>query len=116
MQLLDLLHGFLVACCWVAALFFFRFFRSTRDRLFLFFAVGFWVFSLNWLGVALLGGPTESRHLLYLLRLMAFGLILAGIYDKNRRERPFVRVSPLVARASDAVLHQGPEEQLRDKR
>ncbi len=100
MQLLDLLHGFLVACCWVAGLFFFRFFRSTQDRLFLFFAAGFWVFSLNWLGVALLGGLTESRHLLYLLRLLAFALILAGIHDKNRRERPFQSAPPLVARAS----------------
>jgi hypothetical protein len=87
MQPLDLLHGFLIACCWVAGLFFFRFFRSTQERLFVFFAAAFWVFSLNWLGVALLGKPPESRHLLYLVRLLAFALILAGIYDKNRRER-----------------------------
>ena len=87
MHPLDLLHGFLIACCWVAGLFFFRFFRSTQERLFAFFAAAFWVFSLNWLGVALLGEPPESRHLLYLVRLVAFALILAGIYDKNRRER-----------------------------
>jgi hypothetical protein len=72
----------------MAGLFFFRFFRSTEDRLFLFFAAGFWVFSLNWLGVTLFGEPPESRHLLYLVRLVAFLLILAGIYIKNRRERP----------------------------
>ncbi len=87
--LLTLQRGALVACCWVAGLFFFRFFRSTGDRLFLLFAASFWIFSLNWLGVALLGGPPESRHLIYLLRLVAFGLILLGIWDKNRRENRF---------------------------
>jgi hypothetical protein len=84
--LLAVMRGGLVACCWVAALFFFRFFRSTSDRLFLFFAASFAVFSLNWLGLALLEVPQESRHLVSLLRLLAFGLILAGIWDKNRRE------------------------------
>jgi len=87
MHLLALLQGFLIACCWVAGLFFLRFFRSTQDRLFVFFAAGFWVFSLNWLAVALLGEPPESRYLPYLIRLLAFTLILAGIYDKNRREQ-----------------------------
>lgn len=86
MELLAFLRGGLMACCWVAALFFFRFFRSTSDRLFLFFAASFAVFSLNWLFLALLHAPQESRHLVFLLRLLAFGLILVGIWDKNRRE------------------------------
>ena len=54
MDLLILMRGSLVACCSVAGLFFFRFWHSTGDRLFLFFAASFWVFSLNWLGLALL--------------------------------------------------------------
>jgi len=87
MALMDLLRGALVACCVVAGVFFFRFWRTSGDRLFLFFAAGFWVFALNWLGLSLLRGPPESQHLIYLLRLLAFGLILVGIYDKNRREK-----------------------------
>lgn len=87
MELLAFMRGGLVACCLVAGVFFFRFFRSTSDRLFLFFAASFWVFSLNWLVLALLGVPQETRHLVSLLRLLAFALILVGIWDKNRREK-----------------------------
>jgi hypothetical protein len=98
MLLLAFMRGGLVACCWVAGLFFVRFHRSTSDRLFLFFAASFWVFSLNWLTLALLGVPQEARHLVFLLRLVAFGLILVGIWDKNRRENRIKprRRSPLV--------------------
>jgi len=98
MALLVSMRGALVASCWIAGLFFFRFYRSTSDRLFLFFASSFWVFSLNWLTLALLPVPQEARHLVFLLRLIAFALILAGIWDKNRREnrmKPRGR-SPLV--------------------
>ena len=104
----TLMRGALVACCCVAGLFFFRFFRSTGDRLFLFFASSFWIFSLNWLGLALVGGPPESRHLIYLFRLVAFGLILVGIWDKNRREkrfRPQPR-SPLLEGLTAGAVHR----------
>jgi hypothetical protein len=86
-ELLAFMRGGLVACCLVAALFFLRFWRSTSDRLFLFFAASFLVFSLNWLVLALLGVPEETRHLVFLIRLLAFGLMLLGIWDKNRREK-----------------------------
>jgi hypothetical protein len=68
--------------------FFLRFWRDTHDRLFLTFALAFWVFSLNWLLLALVTVPDESRHLVYLVRLAAFLLIIAGIVDKNRSEPP----------------------------
>ena len=108
MELLAFMRGGLMACGWVAGLFFFRFWRSTSDRLFLFFAASFWVFSLNWLVLALLGVPQEARHLVFLLRLLAFGLILAGIWDKNRREnrlRP-ERRSPLVLGLPTGAAHR----------
>jgi len=107
MELLAFMRGGLVACCWVAGLFFFRFYRSTSDRLFLFFAASFWVFSLNWLMLALLGVPQETRHFVFLLRLVAFGLILAGIWDKNRREN---RIRPRGRSALVLVLPTGTAE------
>jgi hypothetical protein len=81
----DLLRGALAMSCWVAGLFFLRFWRLSRDRLFLFFFMAFWVFALNWLGLALVKGSVESRHYVYILRLLAFALILVGVVDKNRR-------------------------------
>jgi hypothetical protein len=77
--------GALATASFVASLFFARFWRVTGDRLFLFFALGFLTLSANWTGLALIHPPIESRHYLYMLRLLAFVLIIIGIIDKNRR-------------------------------
>ena len=68
----------------IAGLFFLRFWIKTHDRLFLLFAIAFWLMSLNWLGVALFGRDEANVALLYIIRLVAFLLILIGIIDKNR--------------------------------
>jgi hypothetical protein len=60
---------------WVAALFFARFWWSTRDRL-IFFFLAFSLLSLNWLGLALVESAAESRDKLMLLRMSAFVLII----------------------------------------
>jgi hypothetical protein len=81
----EFVWGALAMSCWVVGLFFLRFWRSTRDRLFLFFCLAFWAFSLTWVGLAVLHPGMESRHYFYMFRLAAFVLIIAGIIDKNRR-------------------------------
>jgi hypothetical protein len=43
--------------------------------------VAFWIFALNWTSVTL-GGPLSDHR--YVLRLLTFVLIAAGIIDKNR--------------------------------
>jgi hypothetical protein len=77
------LWGALAMSSLVAALFFLRFFRNTRDRLFLFFSLAFMVFTADWVLIAC----TESRYL-YVLRLVGFLLIIIGVADKNRRGAP----------------------------
>jgi hypothetical protein len=80
--------GGLSIACFTAALLFLRFWALTRDRLFLFFALGFAVFAASWTWMALsIGAPdVEARHYMYYLpRLLAFSLIILGILDKNRR-------------------------------
>ena len=82
------LFGVLTALSFVAGLFFVRYWRASRDRFFLFFAVAFWALGANW---ALLVGRDPSDEYtpyFYLLRLFAFLLILVAIVDKNRRQRP----------------------------
>jgi hypothetical protein len=71
----------------VAGLFFLRFWRETRDRLFLIFAVAFWMLGAQRLALALTREMLESQTGLYLVRLVAFLLILAAILDKNRAHR-----------------------------
>ena len=85
MILITFLSGAASALFLVAGLFFLRFWKRTRDGLFLAFA---WAFFLLGLGQALLSlaaMPDEERSLLYLIRLAAFGLILVAIVRKNRR-------------------------------
>jgi hypothetical protein len=68
----------------VAGLFFLRFWRQTRDRLFLIFALAFFVLGVHRVGLTLSSRPIEDRIDLYLVRLFAFTMILLAIIDKNR--------------------------------
>jgi uncharacterized protein DUF5985 len=70
-----------------ASLFFLRYWKDTRDRLFVFFAVAFALLAVNWLALAAVDPAFEARHLIYLVRLAAFVLIIVGIVDKNRALR-----------------------------
>jgi hypothetical protein len=85
--ILQLIAGAIVMGYAVAGLFFMRFWRQTRDRLFLIFAVSFWLLGIQRLALALTSEPVEAQTGLYLLRLLAFLLILAAIIDKNRGRR-----------------------------
>ena len=69
---------------WVAGVFFARFFRESRDRLFVFFAIAFWLLAISWGLLALFDPTDEARPYVYGLRLVAFGLIIVGMLDKNR--------------------------------
>jgi amino acid transporter len=83
-------NGMLMMCFCVAALMFLRFWRRSRDRLFLMFSIAFWIMALNRLGLAYLVHGSiehEHQHLLYVVRLLAFVMILAAIIDKNRTSR-----------------------------
>lgn len=69
----------------VIGLFFLRYWRVSADRLFAFFTAAFWLFAAHWVALAVVAPSDEERHWLYLVRLIAFVAIIAGIVDKNRR-------------------------------
>jgi len=79
------LLGALALASWVAGLFFLRFWHLSKDRLFGFFCAAFWLLGLNWLSLAVIHWVPETRHQGFLIRLLAFVLIVAGVIDKNRR-------------------------------
>jgi uncharacterized membrane protein YeiB len=81
---INLMAGAIVMGYAVCGLFFLRFWRRTGDRLFLVFALAFWLLGLQRLALAFTEPVEESRTGLYLVRLFAFLLILWGIIDKNR--------------------------------
>jgi hypothetical protein len=75
--------GAIVMACFVAGIFFLRFWRKTHDRLFAMFAAAFWLLGVNWLALGFVV-QDEVRTVLYVVRLLAFILILVAIIDKNR--------------------------------
>lgn len=81
----QFLGGALVMSSLGAAAYFLRFYRDTHDRLFLAFAAAFFLLGVNWLTLAIVNSANEARPLLYILRLMAFTVIIWGIWDKNRQ-------------------------------
>lgn len=85
MTLYDFLSGAVTFGFAVAGLFLLRFWRRTRDPLFLTFAIAFWLLGLNQALLALADVPVEERSWLFLIRLLAFVLILVAILRKNRR-------------------------------
>lgn len=69
----------------VAGLFFLRFWKETRDRLFGFFALAFFVLSINRAVITFAGLNSDVPYTLYVIRLIAFLIILYAIVDKNMR-------------------------------
>lgn len=84
-HLAPLLVGMIACASLTAALFFLRFWRHTRDRFFVFFALSFAIEGVNRVVLYLFVGPNEEAPVYYLVRLVAYGLIVAAIADKNRR-------------------------------
>jgi hypothetical protein len=80
-------RGALTMASLVAALFFFRFRRDTGENLFGMFGAAFAVLALHWLLLGFLSVESEHVPFAYLLRLLAFLLILLGIWQKNRHTR-----------------------------
>jgi uncharacterized membrane protein len=85
MTLYDFLSGAVALGFATCGLFFLRFWRRTREELFLAFALAFFLLGLGQTVLALANIPTEERGSIYLLRLAAFLLILVAIYRKNRQ-------------------------------
>jgi uncharacterized membrane protein HdeD (DUF308 family) len=81
------LIGVIATSSLIAGIFFLKYWRRTRDSLFLAFAAAFLIEGLNRTAMGLLGRPNEAQLWSYLLRFFAFAIIVVGIVNKNRRAR-----------------------------
>lgn len=77
------LNGAVAMASLVAAVFFLRFWRQTKDRFFLLFAAGFALDAVTRFVLGLAHPSDEMEPLFYVSRLITFGLIIAAIIDKN---------------------------------
>ena len=77
------LLGIIATASVTAGVFFLKFWKQTRDSLFLAFGLAFVVEGLNRCAVLLLAKPSEGNPYIYIVRLLAFLLILGAILQKN---------------------------------
>ena len=80
-----LVAGALIAIYSAIALFFLRFWMAARERLFGLFALAFVVLAVQRLALSLTNATLENQTVFYLMRLLAFMIIVVAIVDKNRR-------------------------------
>jgi hypothetical protein len=81
------LSGMLAAGYLVAAGFFLRFWRQTRDRLFISFSVAFAILAVQRALLVEEFALVENKTWAYGLRLLAFLVILYAIIAKNRERQ-----------------------------
>jgi hypothetical protein len=87
-MLYDFVAGAIVMGFAIAALMFLRFWKRTREGLFLAFAGSFLLLGITQALLTLGHFRDEERSWLYLVRLAAFLLILFAMAWQNRRRRP----------------------------
>lgn len=81
----SFIHGAVAMGCGVAAIFFLKYWRQSRDRLLLQFALAFLLLALSYTLLGTVAFATEWRVYVFVVRLVAFCLILYAIFDKNRQ-------------------------------
>jgi hypothetical protein len=85
---IEFVSGAVALAYVVAGVYFLRFWRKTRDRLFVSFALAFFLLGLNQTVVSMLGVTDERTGYAYVLRVVGFLLILHAIIRKNLARRP----------------------------
>ena len=84
----PLLTGCIVMACAFIGLVFLRFWKSSRDTFFLYFAAAFWIQGAQWLHSGTVGaGTSEYSPYYYVPRLLAYALIVVAIVRKNYARR-----------------------------
>jgi hypothetical protein len=81
----EFLLGFTAFGCLVIALFFARFWRGTGDRFFALFSLAFAIFGVNRIVLGFLDEDHEARPAIYVIRFLAFAIIVVAIIDRDRR-------------------------------
>ncbi len=79
------LSGGIAVAFGMIGLCFVRFWRSSRNRLFLLFAIAFFLLTVERIVFLLANPDDEFRPYIYMIRLAGFLVIIAAIIDQNRK-------------------------------
>lgn len=85
MQLNAILTGAVIMVSLTISLFFLRFWKSTRDKFFLYFAISFALEAVNRIVIIMSLTQNEDAPAYYLIRLVSYALIVFAILEKNKR-------------------------------
>ena len=80
------INGAIAMACAAIGMFFLKFWKNTRDRLFALFAVAFWMLAVDRIIINAIGQTETSSPEEYLPRLGAFLVIIVAIIEKNRKK------------------------------
>jgi Family of unknown function (DUF5985) len=83
----EFLLGVIATAMFTIGLLFLKFWRRTRDALFLAFGAAFVIEALNHISLLFMRHPNTADTGYYIVRLFSFLLILAGILKKNYGRR-----------------------------
>ena len=82
-----ILTGALILGFWVGGLLFLKYWKTTRDGLFAWFAAAFWMMMVERALLAIVNPEDEARPYVYLLRLLAFSMLIVAVIQKNKSKR-----------------------------
>lgn len=89
----EFISGIYMTTFLFSGIFFLKFWKASKDTFFLYFAMACGLIAFERVLLFLVSGyselpqANESRTYVYVVRLIAFALILIAIIDKNRRAR-----------------------------
>lgn len=84
--MIEFMQGAIMMSMAASGVFFLKFWFQTKDRLFLWFAVSFFLMSLNRIALAAIETP-ENKTVFYFVRLLSYLIIVVAIFEKNRPQR-----------------------------
>lgn len=70
-----------------AGIFFLKFWKKTKERFFLAFALACWALSIERIAMLIESKNNETSAWVYLFRLVAFFLVFLAVYHANQQKR-----------------------------
>lgn len=81
----QFLYGAVMMGAFCNGIFFLKFWRKTGDRFFSWFATAFLLLSLERWIFLFIKANNETNTWVFVIRLIAFGMIIWAVVDKNRK-------------------------------